>query len=319
MLGHRLWWGRSRREVAMVDRPGSLPEFEAQFPDDAACARWLFEKRWPDGFRCPGCGHDKAWELGRGTLLVGCARCHRQTSVTAGTVLHRSHLPLKLWFLAAWLVATHRNGISARQPWLQPGLGSSKPAWLLLRKLRRAMVDPEREPLAGLVEVDETSLPFRAKGEPARPGRSHEGRLLVAGAVEIRGKGPGRIRLAVIDDYSAVALGAFVAAVIAAGGTVVSGGWPGYRRLKDVKHEPKVVGDVPAHLVLPWVHRVFANAKRWALGVYHGLRPKHLRAYLDEFVFRFNRRRTPAAAFERLLGLSLSLEPATYNILVGRS
>src|SRR3954466_11679979 len=303
----------------MVQRPSSLPAFEARFPDDAACARWLFERRWPDGFRCPGCGHAEGWELGRGTLLVECARCHRQTSVTAGTVLHRSHLPLKLWFLAAWLVATHRNGISARQPWSQLGLGSYKTAWLLVRKLRRAMVDPEREPLAGLVEVDETSLPFRAKGEPARPGRSHEGRLLVAGAVEIRGKGPGRIRLAVIDDYSAVALGAFVAAVIAAGGTVVSGGWPGYRRLKDVKHEPKVVGDVPAHLVLPWVHRVFANAKRGALGVYHGLRPKHLQAYLDEFVFRFNRRRTPAAAFERLLGLSLSLEPATYNILVGRS
>src|SRR5439155_1247363 len=213
----------------MAELPRSLPEFEARFPDEAACARGLHGKR------------------------------------------------------------------------------------------RRAMVDPEREPLAGLVEVDETSLPFRAKGEPARPGRSHEGRLLVAGAVEIRGKGPGRIRLAVIDDCSAVALGAFVAAAIAAGSTVVSDGWPGYRRLKDVKHEPKVVGDVPAHLVLPWVHRVFANAKRWAVGVHHGPRPKHLQAYLDEFVFRFNRRRTPAAAFERLLGLSLSLEPATYNILVARN
>jgi Transposase zinc-ribbon domain len=153
----------------MVQRPGSLPEFEARFPDDAACARWLFEKRWPQGFRCPGCGHDRGWELGRGTLLVECARCHRQTSVTAGTVLHRSHLPLKLWFLAAWLVATHKNGISARQLWRQLGLGSYKTAWLLLRKLRRAMVDPEREPLAGLVEVDETSIPFRGKDEPARP------------------------------------------------------------------------------------------------------------------------------------------------------
>src|SRR3954464_101967 len=70
----------------MVQRPGSLPEFEAQFPDDEACARWLFERRWPDGFRCPGCGHAKGWELGRGTLLVECARCRRQTSVTAGTV-----------------------------------------------------------------------------------------------------------------------------------------------------------------------------------------------------------------------------------------
>ena len=110
----------------------------------------------------------------------------------------------------------------------------------------------------------------------------------------------------------------------------MSDGWPGYKRLKDVEHDPRVVGDVPAHLVLPWVHRVFANAKRWALGVYHGLRPKHLQAGpwpragepdpgLDEFVFRFNRRRTPHAAFDRLIGLSLTLEPVTYQMLVGRS
>ena len=305
----------------MVERPGSLPEFEAQFPDDAACARWLFEKRWPNGFRCPGGAHDKGWELDRGTLLIERARCHRQTSVTAGTVLHRSHLPLKLWFLAAWLVATHTNGISARQLWRQLGLGSYKTAWLLLQKLRRAMVDPEREPLAGLVEVDETSLPFRGKDEPvaAKPGRAHEGKLLIAGAVEIKGKGPGRVRRAVIEDYSATTLSAFVAAAIAGGSTVVSDGWSGYATLKDVKHDPKVVGSMAAHLVLPWVHRVFANAKRWGLGVYHGLRRQHLQAYLDEFVFRFNRRHTPAAAFERLLGLAVSLQPTSYQMLTSRS
>jgi hypothetical protein len=305
----------------MTERPGSLPEFETRFPDNAACARWLFERRWPDGFRCTGCGHDKGWELGRGTLLIECARCHRQTSVTAGTVLHRSHLPLKLWFLAAWLVATHRNGMSARQLWRQLGLGSYKTAWLLLRKLRHAMVDPEREPLAGLVEVDETSIPFRTKDDPvaAKPGRSHDGKLLIAGAVEIKGKAPGRTRLAVIGDYSAESLGGFVRTTIAEGSTVVSDGWSGYAKLEDVKHEPTVIGDTPAHQVLPWVHRVFANAKRWGLGVYHGLRRQHLQAYLDEFVFRFNRRRTPAAAFERLLGLAVALQPVPYRMLIGRS
>jgi hypothetical protein len=172
-------------------------------------------------------------------------------------VLHGSHLGLRAWSLAAWLVATHRNGISARQLWLQLGLGSYKTAWLLLRKLRRAMVDPEREPLAGLVEVDETSIPFRAEAGPVerRPGRSHDGKLLLAGAVETKGKGPGRVRLAVIGDYSAASLGGFVAGNIAEGSTVVSDGWPGYKRLKDVKHDPKVIGDAPAHQVLPWVHR----------------------------------------------------------------
>ena len=264
----------------MTERPGSLPEFEVRFPDEAACARWLFGKRWPDGFRCPGCGHDKGWELGRGTLLVECARCHRQTSVTAGTVLHRSHLPLKLWFLAAWLVATHRNGLSARQLWLQLGLGSYKTAWLLLRKLRHAMVDPGREPLAGLVEVDETSLPFRTKDEPARPGRAHDGKLPVAGAIEIRGKGPGRVRLVAIEDYSAATLTTVVAGNVASGSTVVSDGWSGYARLKDVKHEPTVIGDTPAHLVPPWIHRVFANGIRPVAAFHRALgrclaRPSH--------------------------------------------
>jgi predicted RNA-binding Zn-ribbon protein involved in translation (DUF1610 family) len=302
----------------MAEPPRSLPEFERQFPDDAACARWLAAERWPAGFRCPACGHVKAWELGRERLTLQCTACERQVSVTAGTVLHKSHLPLRAWFLAAWLMATHTNGISARQVGRRLGLGSYKSAWLLVRKLRRAMVDPGREPLAGPVEVDESSLPFRAKDAPVRPGRSHEAKLLIAGAVEVRGKGPGRVRLAAIEDYSAASLGGFVAGNVAGGSTVVSDGWSGYRHLKDVKHDPRVIGETPAHLVLPWVHRVFANAKRWAMGVYHGLRTEHLQAYLDEFVFRFNRRRNPAAAFARLLDLSLTLQPATCQMLVSR-
>ena len=237
----------------MNELPRSLPEFEARFPDDDACARWLLVKRWPAGFRCPACGHAKGWELGRGVLMIECAKCHRATSVTAGTVLHRSHLPLKTWFLAAWLVATHKNGISARQLGLQLGLGSYKTAWLLLQKLRRVMVAPDRAPLDGLVEVDETTIPFRTKDEPVvvKPGRSDEGRLLVAGAVEIKGAGPGRARLAVITDYSAASLGAFVQANVAGGSTVVSDGWSGYSRLKDVKHDPKIIGPMAAHVVLP--------------------------------------------------------------------
>ena len=122
-----------------------------------------------------------------------------------------------------------------------------------------------------------------------------------------------------IGDYSADTLGGFVAGNVAEGGTVVSDGWSGYVRLKDLRHDPRVVGETPAHLVLPWTQRVFAHAKRWAVGVYHGLRPEHLQAYLDEFVFRFNRRRTPHAGFGRRLGLSLTLEPATYKMLIGRS
>src|SRR3954468_15300239 len=152
--------GAGSGDGAMTDFPRSLPDFERRFPDEAACAEWLLERRWGRGFACPACGHDGYWRLGRKVLTLQCRACRRETSVTAGTVTHRRHLPLKVWFTAAWLVATHRNGMSARQLWLQLGPGSYKSAWLLLRELRRAMVDPGPGPLAGLVEGGETSPPL---------------------------------------------------------------------------------------------------------------------------------------------------------------
>src|SRR3954462_10863934 len=151
----------------MTDFPRSLPDFGRRFPDEAACAEWLLEHRWGRGFACPGGGPDRFWRLGRKVLTLQCRACRRETSATAGTVMHRSHLPLKVWFTAAWLVATHRNGMSARQLGLQLGLGSCESAGLLPRKRGAEVVDPAGEPLAGLVEVDETSLPFRGGGEPA--------------------------------------------------------------------------------------------------------------------------------------------------------
>jgi hypothetical protein len=215
----------------------------------------------------------------------------------------------------------HGNGISARQLWLQLGLGSYESAWLLLAKLRRAMVDPDRAPLAGLVEVDEASIPVRTRDDPItpKPGRAHDGKPLVAGAVEIVGNGPGRARRTVIEDDSAESLGRFVAGHVEPGSTVVSDGWSGYAELTEVEHDPKVVGPMAAHALLPWSHRVFANAKPWALGVHHGLRAPHLQRHLDGFVFRFNRRRTPPAAFTPRLGLAATHDHASYHMLIGRA
>ena len=302
----------------MADFPRSLLEFQRRFPDDAACATYLTAARWPDGFVCPACGSVKGWALTTKDWTHECAACHRQTSVTAGTVLHGSKLKLTVWFWAAYLMATHSNGISALQLQQQLGLGSYKSAWLLCAKLRRALVAPDRQPLAGLVEVDETEIPCRAKDDPptGAGGRSGQGKLLIAGAVEVRPGGPGRIRFAAIEDFSASSLHAFLAADLAPGATAKIDGWSGYPGAPGVDHEPHVIGPMAAHVVLPWVHRVFANLKTWALGVYHGLRRRHLQAYLDEFVFRFNRRRTRHAAFRTLLGISLALKPATYNMLI---
>jgi len=142
---------------------------------------------------------------------------------------------------------------------------------------------------------------------------------MIAGAVEIHDKAPGRLRLKVIEDYSAKTLGSFVGTNLVPGSTAISDGWSGYLRLKDVKHESKVVGPMAAHVLLPWIHRVFGNAKRWAMDVYHGLRQPHLQRYLDEFVFRFNRRRTPQDAFASLLGIAVKRDHASYQMLIQKS
>lgn len=302
----------------MPDFPASLIEFQRRFADDEACAAWLFAARWPSGFRCPDCGHAKGWAHGGKAFTYECAACGKQTSVTAGTLLHGSKLPLIVWFWAAYLMATHSNGISALQLQKQLGLGSYKSAWLLCAKLRRAMVAPGRAPLAGLVEVDETEIPLRTKADPVcgGGGRSSQGKMFVAGAVEVENDAPGRVRLATIKDFSAASLHGFVAANVAPGATIKTDGWPSYSGAPGVRHDPHVVGNMAAHFVLPWAHRVFANAKTWALGVYHGLRRKHLQSYLDEFVFRFNRRRTRHPAFRSLLAIALVGKPLTYNMLI---
>ena len=132
--------------------PKSLIEFQSRFATEAACAKYLFERRWPDGFVCPGCGGGRAWGLKTKPFTYECVACGRQTSVTAGTIMHASKLPLTAWFWAAFLMATHSNGISALQLQSQLGLGSYRTAWMLCAKLRRSMVDPDRQPLRGIVE-----------------------------------------------------------------------------------------------------------------------------------------------------------------------
>jgi predicted RNA-binding Zn-ribbon protein involved in translation (DUF1610 family) len=296
------------------DRPLSRAQFEARFPDDAACADHLARRRWPTGFVCPGCGGAKGWALKTKAFTWECAACRRQTSVTAGTIMHASHLPLKVWFTAIHIVTSHSNGVSALQLQAQLGLGSYKSGWLLLQKLRRAMVDPGRGLLEGVVEIDETEIPLRRKDDPPAGGRgrSPQGKMFVAAAVELSPDGhPRRIRLAPIADFSAATLRPFVAAVAAPGARVVTDGWSGYAGLPDHAHDPKVVGTMAAHVVLRWTHRVFSNLKRWGLGTFHGLRRQHLKRHLDEFVFRWNRRRHTAAAFDTLLGLGARLAPAT--------
>ena len=182
----RMFFVRSHGGPLENDRPMSRTAFNERFHNNAACAQFLFEKRWPNGFVCPACGGLKAWALDAKRFTYECAACSRQTSVTAGTIFHRSKIGLTTWFHAIYAIASHSNGISALRLQAQLGVGSYKTAWLMLQKLRRAMIDPNRSLLEDLVEVDESDIPYRAKDDPIAggQGRSAVGKMRIIGAIE---------------------------------------------------------------------------------------------------------------------------------------
>lgn len=283
--------------------PRTLAEFQSLFSQEAACAQYLAESRWPDGFCCPRCGHPDAYVLPR-RWLWQCKGCGRQTSTTAGTVLHRTRVPLTQWFRAAYLVSTLTPGLSAVQLQRQLGLGTYETAWTMIHRLRRAMLRPERDQLTGPVEVDESFIGGPRSG---KRGRGAAGKVLVIGAVEVRGEGSGRVRLAVIAAATQSVLEGFVHGNVVEGSTVLTDGFSGYERLKSLgyDHHPENQGGKrnPRN-ILPRIHRVFSNLKTWLAGTHHGVGSKNVPAYIREFEFRFNRRRTPMAAFQSLLGLT---------------
>jgi hypothetical protein len=228
--------------------------------------------------------------------------------------MHSTHTPLRLWFWAAYLVATHTPGISAKQLQRQLGLSRYESAWLMLQKLRRAMVAPEREPLRGEVEVDETLVGGRHSERAG--GREREGKALVAIAVEVRGQGSGRVRMALLGDAPKPSLDRFVAASVASGAIVHTDGWPGYWGLTALGYDHRPLKQrrrfPDERKVLPRARRASSNLKTWLQGTHRRPSAKHLPVYLDEFVFRHNRRRTPMAAFQTLLGLGATCPPTTY-------
>ena len=300
------------------DYPRTLLELEDRFRTEEACWAYLVRCRWPQGFRCPHCSHTAAWSLQR--RLFQCCGCDAMVSVTAGTIFHQSHLPLRVWFRAIWWVTNQKSGVSAVGLQRVLGLGSYKTAWACLHKLRRAMVRPGREPLTGEVEVDEVFIGGVEKGG----GKRHVGtKALVAIAAEVRGPGIGRIRMRQISDASAQSLEGFVQEAVAPGSVVVTDGWTAYPGLEQLGyvHRPRVIrtSGQPASTLLPRVHRVAALLKRWLLGIHQGrVSKEHLGDYLDEFTFRFNRRlsRYRGKLFYRLLQQAVAIEPVPYKRLV---
>jgi hypothetical protein len=301
----------------LSEKPSTLLDFQRQFPDEESCVKYLVQVRWPEGFKCPTCASDRYWILPSRWVLE-CVN-HHQTSPTAGTVMHRTKQSIQLWFYAAYLVSTLTPGISAVQFQRQLGITRYETAFQMLHKLRSALVAPGREPLAGVVEMDETYIENRNRDQ-----------VIIIGAVEVRRREDpgigysngslqrrhptvaGRIRLKVIPDESAASFLGFASANVTPGSVICTDGDPSYRGLAGLgyEHRATVQGrGKEAVYGLDHIHREFANIKTWLSGTHHdAVLPKHMPAYCNEFVFRFNRRYWRGPAFLRALGLAVGAD-----------
>lgn len=294
----------------------TIAGFNERFSTEKQCREYLYALRFPDGFVCPKCGNWKAWTIG--SLLYECSSCGRQTSVIAGTIFQDTRKPLTSWFAAIWWITTQKYGANAKGLQQILGLNSYQTAWTWLHKIRKAMINPHRKKLSGTVEIDETYIGGKSAG---KRGRGSENKVLVSVATEIDGKKLGRIRIAVISDASGDSLHGFIQENIEAGSSLITDGWSGYSGIEEKGFSRKIHVQSKTDKddeLLPHVHLIVSLLKRWLMGTHQGaVRPKHIQAYLDEYVFRFNRRTSAKRGllFYRLLENAMITEPITYSDL----
>lgn len=302
-----------------MDYPKTLQEFDRIFSSDEACLRFLETVRWGAEFRCQNCGASGYWALSTG--LRRCQACRFKNSVKTGTIFESSRLSLKTWFYAIWWVTAQKTGVSALGLQKTLGLGSYRSTWLLLHKIRYAMIHVDRSPLGGEVEVDEALIGGVRSG---KRGRGAEGKELIVIAAECAGrKRVGRIRMQRIPNASAESLEEFIKANITKGSTIHTDGWKSYGGIAALgyKHLPRKSAEVDPDELLPRINIVTALLKRWILGTLHGrLDAKHMASYFEEFTFRFNRRTSKARGllFQRVLENSVRVQPAPYQSIVAR-
>lgn len=301
----------STHPVGGVDYPRTFQELLEWFPDNASCLAYLERLRWPDGFVCPVCAERGGWRTAKARWM--CSACGRQTSVTAGTIFHRIRTPLSTWFAAIWFITSQKNGVSAQGLQRVLGFASYDTAWAWLHKLRRAMVRPEREQLSGVVELDEVFIGNESRG---RAGGVKDHTAAMIAVESMPGRKLGRVRIEVAPTARSADLLAFADRVIAKGSLVKTDGATNLRKLATMgyRHEffVGVDSDEPAHVNLPGVHMIGSLLKRWLTGTLHyAVSQEHLAYYLDEYTFRFNRRKSKSRGllFYRLLQQAVNTDP----------
>ena len=287
--------------------PKTAQEFEARFATEEDCRAYWIEARWGGTPACSECESTRLWSERKGTLFE-CIECGHQTSLTSGTMLQGTRKPFKTWFRAVFEISSRRNGISAKDLQRILGFGSYETAWTWLHKLRAALVRPDREPLSSKVQIDEAFV-----------GGTRGGKSMVLVATET----DGRVRLAHAENNDEATLKRFADGAIATDAAVTSDGLASYnaKSLGDRPHAAFVQTNAErrVHDTLQNVHWTVSGLKRWLLGTHAGaVQLKHLQAYLDEFVFRYNRRKTKGVGriAARTIANLVATEPMTMRQLV---
>lgn len=284
----------------------SITAFLKRFPDDKSCQEYLVKQRWPKGFICPKCGCTHYYKLENDRFQ--CTECRHQTSVTAGTFMHRSHVSLHKWFIAMYFVTQDKRGISALQLSFIIGV-TYKTAWYMLKRIRTAMGQRDAQHLLeGVVEFDDTYFGGPTVGK--KRGRGTEKAKVFIGLSLDKNGNPKFVKMAVTDDLKKESVQKFASASIKTGSTIISDGYRSYipALAESYNHEHKTYD--PNASELKWLHTIISNAKAFIMGTYHGLPGKNLSEYLNEYCYRFSRRDFGAKLFDRL-AIALMCEPST--------
>lgn len=293
-----------------------LLAIQRRFPTELACRQHLEQQRWTDGFRCPRCRHDRAG-YHRARRLYRCRRCRTDVSLTAGTIFHKTHTPLTTWFWLILLMSQNKHGVSMLQAQQLLDIGSYKTIWSLTHKIRTAMAARDaRYQLAGLVELDES---YFGGVRPGKRGRGAAGKRPVLVAVSTTAQGrPAFAKMAVVPTVDVGSTQQVVSTAIQPGQTVKTDGLGVYPAAlcNGYRHQPQRQGTPErASVILPGVHLIIANAKRFLQGTHHREAPKHLQRFLDEFAYRLNRRWCQGQLFDRLLTACATAPSITFREL----
>lgn len=294
--------------MAKQKRIGFL-EFQEQFGSEEACRKYLIELRWPNGFICPRCGCREYYCISTRNKYQ-CKNCRYQTSVTAGTVMDRSHLDLRIWIWAIYLIACDKRGYSAKQLSVELNLPYNT-AWFLLHRIRKAMAQRDNNyVLSGIVELDDTYFGKAKKG--GKRGRGTTKTKVLVALSKDEDDNPQFVKMQVVPNLKGKTIGKFAKCSITEGAIVQSDAYHSYRKPLAEKylHDYQVF-DADDDM-LHWLHIIIGNTKAFVLGTFHGLGKKHLQSYLDEFCYRFNRRFVHGEIFSRLVCAVMASSPLRF-------